>query len=140
MQWYMKSSWIANAMDQGFHRFVPELTTSETAVRAMLTSSANPLATAPDSVSPQRSRPKDASSGPTFCMQVGQLRSVNQQHEATGTTHPNDPATPDREWALVLGRPMQVNQYSTLMPTEADLAAWPWDYRQYLLARNELTP
>jgi len=46
----------------------------------------------------------------------------------------------DREWALVLGRPMQVNQYSTLMPTEADLAAWPWDYRQYLLARNELTP
>lgn len=22
MQWYMKSSWIANAMDQGFHRWV----------------------------------------------------------------------------------------------------------------------
>jgi hypothetical protein len=22
MQWYMKSSWIANAMDQGFHRYV----------------------------------------------------------------------------------------------------------------------
>ena len=73
-------------------------------------------------------------------MQVGQLRSIDRQQEVTGTTHPTDPATLDREWALVLGRPMQVNQYSTLMPTEADLAAWPWDYRQYLLARNELTP
>lgn len=40
----------------------------------------------------------------------------------------------------MLGRPMQINQYSTLMPTEADLMAWPWDYRQYMLARNELTP
>lgn len=50
------------------------------------------------------------------------------------------PAGTDREWALVLGRPMQINQYSTLMPTEADLMAWPWDYRQYMLARNELTP
>lgn len=46
----------------------------------------------------------------------------------------------DREWALVLGRPMQISRYSTLMPTEADLEGLPWDYQQYLLRRNELTP
>ncbi|KAG7548955.1 hypothetical protein FFLO_03160 [Filobasidium floriforme] len=91
MQWYMKSSWIANAMDQGFHR---------------------------------------DGAGFGLAPEVTAERRVIWSHVLHA----------DREWALVLGRPMQINQYSTLMPTEADLMAWPWDYRQYMLARNELTP
>jgi hypothetical protein len=46
----------------------------------------------------------------------------------------------DREWALVLGRPLMIGRYSTLMPSEKDLEEFPWDVRQYLMARNDLTP
>jgi hypothetical protein len=33
-----------------------------------------------------------------------------------------------------------ISRFSTLMPTPKDLEQFPWDVRQYLLARNELTP
>jgi hypothetical protein len=75
-------------------------------------------------------------------LHAGEFRNPDLTLDHTETTADivTRPAGTDREWALVLGRPMQINQYSTLMPTEADLMAWPWDYRQYMLARNELTP
>ncbi|KAJ9095195.1 hypothetical protein QFC19_007650 [Naganishia cerealis] len=46
----------------------------------------------------------------------------------------------DREWALLLGRPLAINQYSTRMPDDDDLAAYPWDYRVYLTTRNNFIP
>ena len=33
-----------------------------------------------------------------------------------------------------------ITRYSTLMPLEKDLEQFPYDVRQYILARNELTP
>lgn len=33
-----------------------------------------------------------------------------------------------------------IGRYSTLMPSEKDLEEFPWDVRQYLMARNDLTP
>lgn len=46
----------------------------------------------------------------------------------------------DREWALILGRPLSIHRWSTRMPSEEDLREFPWDVRQYLLARNDLIP